>query len=140
MKIREMKDVHPLPYDEVIRLNTYRHAANYLTAGQIYHFDIPHLNNPLNLEYINPGLPGRSATIPEINIIHSHISCLKEKRYITVVCTIQPKCSGFNHRSYTYLEATNSELYVPKDEEGRRRITESSNTALQYFYQIILRD
>ena len=49
---------HPLPADELRRIDAYWRAANYLSVGQIYLLDNPLLKEPLRPEHMKPRLLG----------------------------------------------------------------------------------
>lgn len=54
------------------KMNTYWHAANYLSVGQIYLYDNPLLKKPLTLEHIKPRLLGHWGATPGFNFIYVH--------------------------------------------------------------------
>lgn len=58
------------------KMNTYWHAANYLSVGQIYLYDNPLLKKPLTLEHIKPRLLGHWGTTPGLNFIYVHLTGL----------------------------------------------------------------
>ena len=64
--------------DELLPLDAYFRAANYLTAGQIYLMDNPLLRRTLVPEDIKPRLLGHWGTSPGLNFIYAHLSrCIK---------------------------------------------------------------
>src|SRR5215472_9966533 len=64
----------PLPGHEVQTLDAYWHAANYLSAGQIYLMANPLLAEPLRTEHIKPRLLGHWGTSPGLNFVWAHLS------------------------------------------------------------------
>lgn len=58
------------------KMNTYWHAANYLSVGQIYLYDNPLLKMPLTLEHIKPRLLGHWGATPGFNFIYVHLTGL----------------------------------------------------------------
>ncbi|NIR30601.1 MAG: hypothetical protein GWN21_08685, partial [Gammaproteobacteria bacterium] len=60
----------PLSDDELLALDAYWRAANYLSAGQIYLLDNPLLREPLNLQHVKPRLLGHWGTTPGLNQAH----------------------------------------------------------------------
>ncbi|TIX66006.1 MAG: phosphoketolase, partial [Mesorhizobium sp.] len=59
---------------ELIQIDTYWRAANYLTVGQIYLLDNPLLREPLRLEHVKPRLLGHWGTSPGLNFIYAHLN------------------------------------------------------------------
>jgi len=62
---REVTDSQgTLTYDELLRMNAYWRAANYLSVGQIYLFDNPLLHERLTLAHVKPLVVGHWGTTP----------------------------------------------------------------------------
>ena len=55
-------------------MDSYWRAANYLSVGQIYLMDNPHLREPLQIEHIKPRLLGHWGTTPGLNFVYVHLN------------------------------------------------------------------
>jgi xylulose-5-phosphate/fructose-6-phosphate phosphoketolase len=80
--------------DEVRKMNAYWRAANYLSVGQIYLFDNPHLREPLKPEHIKPRLLGHWGTTPGLNFIYFHFNRLIKKYDLNVIYVTGPGHGG----------------------------------------------
>jgi xylulose-5-phosphate/fructose-6-phosphate phosphoketolase len=60
--------------DELIRIDAYWRAANYLSVGQIYLYDNPMLREPLTLAHVKPLVVGHWGTTPGQNFIYVHLN------------------------------------------------------------------
>ncbi len=66
--------------EQLIAIDAYWRAANYLSVGQIYLYDNPLLKEPLKLEHIKPRLLGHWGTTPGLNFIYVHLNRLIKAR------------------------------------------------------------
>jgi xylulose-5-phosphate/fructose-6-phosphate phosphoketolase len=115
---------HPLPADELRRIDAYWRAANYLSVGQIYLYDNPLLNQPLTKEHIKPRLLGHWGTTPGLNFTYVHLNRVIKKHDLSMIYITGPGHGGPGLVANAYLEGTYSEVYpnVSQDEEGLQRL------------------
>ncbi|MGN6103307.1 MAG: phosphoketolase, partial [Devosia sp.] len=109
---------------ELLLIDRYWRAANYLTVGQIYLLDNPLLKEPLRPEHIKPRLLGHWGTTTGLNFIYAHLNRVIKARDLDVIYVCGPGHGGPGMVANTYLEGTYSEIYpeVSEDEEGMRRL------------------
>ena len=60
--------------DELLSLDAYWRAANYLSVGQIYLLDNPLLREPLQAGHVKPRLLGHWGTTPGLNLVYAHLN------------------------------------------------------------------
>src|SRR5262245_4336606 len=65
-----------LSKQELQAMDAYWRAANYLSIGQIYLYDIPLLRNTLTKVHIKPQLLGHCGTTPGLYVIYVHLNRL----------------------------------------------------------------
>jgi len=116
--------MHPLPEEELRKIDAYWRAANYLSVGQIYLYDNPLLSEPLKLEHIKPRLLGHWGTTPGLNFIYVHCNRLIRKYDLNMIYICGPGHGGPGMVANTYLEGTYSEVYpnISEDIEGLKRL------------------
>ncbi len=120
----EMKETHPLPAEELRRMNAYWHAANYLSVGQIYLYDNPLLREPLNLTHVKPRLLGHWGTTPGLNFIYVHLNRLIKLHDLNAIFLAGPGHGGPGVVANVYLEGTYSEFYpdISQDAKGLKKL------------------
>jgi hypothetical protein len=69
--------------DELLAIDAYWRAANYLTVGQIYLLANPLLREPLRREHIKPRLLGHWGTSPGLSLIYAHVNRIIRKEGTT---------------------------------------------------------
>ncbi|WP_020577002.1 phosphoketolase [Actinopolymorpha alba] len=113
-----------LPESELLRVDAYWRAANYLSVGQIYLLDNPLLREPLRPEHLKPRLLGHWGTTPGLNLIYAHLNRLIRARDISAIFVTGPGHGGPAVVANAYLEGTYSEIYphVTRNETGLRRL------------------
>jgi xylulose-5-phosphate/fructose-6-phosphate phosphoketolase len=113
-----------LSLEEARKINAYWNAANYLSAGQIYLYANPLLQEPLQLKHIKPRLLGHWGTTPGLNFIYAHLNRVIKKYDLDVIYVAGPGHGGPALVANTYLEGTYSETYghIPQNEEGLKRL------------------
>jgi xylulose-5-phosphate/fructose-6-phosphate phosphoketolase len=116
--------MEPIAKDELLKLDAYWRAANYLSVGQIYLYDNPLLTEPLRLEHIKPRLLGHWGTTPGLNFIYVHCNRLIKKYDLNMIYVCGPGHGGPGMVANTYLEGTYSEIYpnIGQDAEGMERL------------------
>src|SRR3984893_16094694 len=114
----------PLGKEEVQRLNAYWRAANYLSVGQIYLFDNPLLEKPLELAHVKPRLLGHWGTTPGLNFVYVHANRVIKSHDLNAIYVAGPGHGGPGVVANAYLEGTYSEVYpgVSRDTAGLRRL------------------
>ncbi len=109
---------------EILAIDAYWRATNYLSVGQIYLRDNPLLKRPLHADDIKSMLLGHWGTTPGQNFIYAHLN-----RFITTYDLNMIYISGPGHGgpaliANTYLEGTYSEIYphISQDEDGLKKL------------------
>jgi xylulose-5-phosphate/fructose-6-phosphate phosphoketolase len=112
-----------LSAEELERINSYWHAANYLSVGQIYLLDNPLLKEPLQLKHIKPRLLGHWGTTPGLNLIYAHLNRVIKARDANVLLITGPGHGAPGILANTYLEGSYSESYpdITPDGEGMKK-------------------
>jgi len=120
----DMNATLPLTAEEVVRMNAYWRAANYLSVGQIYLQNNPLLREPLRIEHVKRRLLGHWGTTPGLNFIYVHLNRLIRENDLNVIYVCGPGHGGPGMVANTYLEGTYSEFYpnVSQDAEGLRKL------------------
>ncbi|HXF35323.1 MAG TPA: phosphoketolase family protein [Candidatus Acidoferrales bacterium] len=114
----------PLSEEQLLRIDAYWRAANYLSVGQIYLLDNPLLREPLIAEHVKPRLLGHWGTTPGLNFIYAHLNRIIVGRDKNVIYVVGPGHGGPGALANVYLEGTYSEYYpaVSQDVAGMRRL------------------
>src|SRR6266516_2188171 len=113
-----------LPAEELLLIDAYWRAANYLSVGQVYLLDNPLLREPLRPEHVKPRLLGHFGTVPGLNLIYVHLNRAIRERDLEAIYITGPGHGGPAVVANAWLEGTYSELYphVGRDEAGVRRL------------------
>jgi len=113
-----------LSEQELIQIDAYWRAANYLTVGQIYLLDNPLLREPLRIEHVKPRLLGHWGTSPGLSFIYAHLNRVIRMQDANMIYVCGPGHGGPALVANTYLEGTYSELNpdVSLDENGMRKL------------------
>jgi len=119
----------PLAKDELLAVDAYWRAANYLSVGQIYLQDNPLLKKPLQLGHVKKLLLGHWGTAPGQNFIYTHLNRVIKKDDLNMIYISGPGHGGPSVVSNVYLEGTFTEYYpaVTRDEEGLRKLFKMSS-------------
>jgi xylulose-5-phosphate/fructose-6-phosphate phosphoketolase len=114
----------PLAPDELLKIDAYWRAANYLSIGQIYLFENPLLTEPLKVEHIKPRLLGHWGTTPGLNFIYVHLNRVIKRDELNMIYICGPGHGGPGMVANTYLEGTYSEFFpnITQDAEGMKRL------------------
>ena len=109
---------------DLVPLDRYWQAANYLSVGQIYLLDNPLLREPLRPEHIKPRLLGHWGTTPGLNFIYAHLNRAIRTYDLNMIYICGPGHGGPGMVANTYLEGTYSEIYpdITRDTEGLRKL------------------
>ena len=116
--------------DDLLAIDAYFRAANYLTVGQIYLQSNPLLREPLRPEHIKPRLLGHWGTSPGQNLVYAHLNRLIRERDVNAIFLAGPGHGGPAVLANVYLEGTYSEVYpaVARNAEGIRRLFRQFST------------
>jgi xylulose-5-phosphate/fructose-6-phosphate phosphoketolase len=114
----------PLSEEQLLRIDAYWRAANYLSVGQIYLLDNPLLREPLIAEHVKPRLLGHWGTTPGLNFIYAHLNRIIVGRDKNVIYVVGPGHGGPGALANVYLEGTYSEYYpaISQEVAGMRRL------------------
>ena len=114
----------PLSPELLHKMDAYWRAANYLSVGQLYLWDNPLLNKPLELAHVKPIVVGHWGTTPGQNFIYVHLNRVIKKYDLDMFYIAGPGHGGPALVANTYLEGTYSEIYpnVSQDEVGLQRL------------------
>jgi len=106
------------------KVDAYWRAANYVSVGQIYLYDNPLLEKPLELAHIKPLVVSHWGTTPGQNFIYVHLNRVINKYDLDMFYIAGPGHGGPAVVGNTYLEGTYSEIYpdVSQDEAGLKRL------------------
>lgn len=109
---------------ELLLMDRYWRAANYLSIGQIYLLDNPLLREPLRTEHIKPRLLGHWGTTPGLNFIYTHLNRIIRNRDVDMIYVCGPGHGGPGMVANTYLEGTYSEVYpeISEDAAGMKKL------------------
>jgi len=116
--------VSTLTNNELINIDKYFRACNYLSVGQLYLMDNPLLKRPLELKDIKPHVVGHWGTVPGQNFIYVHLNRVIKKYDLDMFYISGPGHGGNAIVSNVYLEGTYSEVYpnITEDEEGMKKL------------------
>ena len=106
--------------DELIKMNQYWNACNYLAAGMIYLRDNCLLSQPLKPEHVKERLLGHWGTSPGLSFIYIHLNRLIKKYDLNMIYVTGPGHGAPGILAPVYLEGTYSEVYpdISEDKEG----------------------
>ncbi|HEY0194648.1 MAG TPA: phosphoketolase family protein, partial [Kofleriaceae bacterium] len=116
--------------DELVQLDAYWRAANYLTVGQIYLQANPLLREPLRADHVKPRLLGHWGTSPGLSLIYAHLNRLIRRDQLEVLYLAGPGHGGPALVANVYLEGTYSEVYpeITQDARGMERLFRQFST------------
>lgn len=110
--------------DDLLSIDAWWRAANYLSVGQIYLLDNPLLRRPLAATDIKPRLLGHWGTTPGLNLLWAHLNRLIRQRDVNAIFLAGPGHGGPAAVANAWLEGTYSEVYphVGPDERGMHEL------------------
>ncbi len=114
----------PLSNEELVLINKYWNAANYLSAAQLYLLDNPLLKRPLKASDVKKKIVGHWGTVPGQNFIYAHLNRIIKKYDQDMILISGPGHGGNFFVANAYLESTYSEVYpnISEDEEGLKKL------------------
>ena len=113
-----------LTKEELINIDKYFRACNYLSVGQLYLLDNPLLKRPLQKSDLKRNIVGHWGTTPGQNFIYTHLNRVIKKYDLNMIYVSGPGHGGQAAVSNTYLEGTYSEIYpnITEDEDGMKKL------------------
>ena len=113
-----------LTKEEVLKIDKYFKAANYLSAAQLYLLDNPLLEEPLTKEHLKKKIVGHWGTVPGQNFIYVHLNRIIKKHNLNMIYISGPGHGGNALVANTYLEGSYSEIYpnISQDKEGLKKL------------------
>jgi xylulose-5-phosphate/fructose-6-phosphate phosphoketolase len=116
--------------EELLDIDAYWRAANYLTVGQIYLQDNALLREPLQAKHVKPRLLGHWGTSPGLSLIYVHMNRAIKARDLDAIYLAGPGHGGPAVIANVYLEGTYSEVYpnVSADLPGMRALFRQFST------------
>jgi xylulose-5-phosphate/fructose-6-phosphate phosphoketolase len=125
LSVPESSDSEQRPIDgsELLRIDAWWRAANYLAVGMIYLQDNPLLREPLQPEHIKNRLLGHWGSSPGQAFIWAHANRLIRERDLDMFYLSGPGHGAPGVLGPTYLDGSYSEIYPDKsqDAEGMGR-------------------
>src|SRR5438034_413991 len=107
----QVSALEQLSDDDLLRLDAWWRAANYLTVGQIYLGANPLLRRPLTADDIKPRLLGHWGTSPGLSFLYAHLSRLIRRTGQQSLFLTGPGHGGPALVAAGWLEGTYSEIY-----------------------------
>lgn len=119
-KSKTARTADRLSREELLKMDAYWRACNYLAAGMIYLRANPLLREPLRAEHIKQRLLGHWGASPGLSFSYIHLNRLINKYDIDAIFLTGPGHGAPGILAPVYLEGTYSEVYPNKgeDEEG----------------------
>ena len=109
---------------ELLLLDAYFRASNYVSVGELYLLDNPLLRRKLTLDDIKHKLVGHWGTVPGQNFIYTHLNRIIKKYNLNMIYVSGPGHGGNSLIANTYLEGSYSEVYpnITEDEYGLKKL------------------
>lgn len=109
---------------ELVLIDKYFRASNYIAACQLYLLDNPLLRRPLELSDIKKKIVGHWGTVPGQNFIYTHLNRVIKKHNLNMIYVSGPGHGGNAITTHTYMEGTYSEIYpnISEDEIGLKKL------------------
>ena len=100
-----------LKKDELILINKYFNALNYLSVAQLYLLDNPLLRRPLSISDIKPNVVGHFGTAPGQNFIYVHLNRIIKKYNLNMIYISGPGHGGQAMVANCYLDGSYGKIY-----------------------------
>ena len=109
---------------DLINLNDYFNAANYLSVGQLYLLDNPLLKRKLSINDIKNKIVGHWGTAPGQNFIYTHLNRIIKEYNLNMMYISGPGHGGEAMIANNYLDGTYSKYYkdITEDEAGMKKL------------------
>ena len=110
--------------EELLLIDKYFRAANYLSVGQLYLLDNPLLKQSLKITDVKRNIVGHWGTIPGQNFIYVHLNRVIKKYDLDMIYLSGPGHGGNAIVSNVYLEGSYSEIYpdITEDIDGMKKL------------------
>ena len=109
---------------EILLLDKWWRASNYLSAGQLYLLDNPLLETPLTREQIKRKIVGHWGTVPGQNFIYTHLNRMIKKYDLNMIYLSGPGHGGNAMVAQSWMDGSYSEVYpnVGQDKDGLQKM------------------
>ncbi len=109
---------------ELMKMDAYFRALNYLSVAQLYLLDNPLLRRELTIDDIKPNVVGHFGTTPGQNFIYMHCNRIIKKNNLKMIYISGPGHGGQAMVANNYLEGVYSRFYpeITEDEEGLKKL------------------
>ena len=84
---------NPFNEEQLLQIDAYWRAANYLSVGQIYLLDNALLRQPLSREHVKSRLLGHWGTTPGLNFIYAHCNRIINNHNLNMIYVAGPDVS-----------------------------------------------
>lgn len=113
-----------LTKEELLNIDGYFRAANYLSVTQLYLLDNPLLKRKLSINDIKPKVVGHWGTAPGQNFIYVHLNRIIKKYNLKMIYISGPGHGGQAIVANNYLDGTYSKFYpeIEENEEGLKKL------------------
>ena len=95
---------------DLVTIDAWWRAANYLSVGQIYLMANPLLREPLVPDHVKPRLLGHWGTTPGLNLVYVHASRVIKDRDLDAIWIVGPGHGGPAAVANAYLEGSAAEV------------------------------
>ncbi|MEG1632982.1 MAG: phosphoketolase family protein [Oscillospiraceae bacterium] len=114
----------PADDGELLTMNAYWRAANYLSACQLYLLDNPLLERPLDEEQIKKKIVGHWGTVPGQNFIYTHLNRVIKEFDLDAIYISGPGHGGNAMVAQDWLDGSYQEVYpnITRDKEGMQKL------------------
>ena len=119
-----MSKKDPLTREQLLLIDGWWRAANYLSACQLYLRDDPLLREPLKMEHLKRDIVGHWGTCPGQNFIYTHLNRAIVKYDLDMIYISGPGHGGSAMVAQDYLDGSYSEIYpnISQDAVGMKRL------------------
>jgi xylulose-5-phosphate/fructose-6-phosphate phosphoketolase len=109
---------------DLVRVDSWWRAANYLSVGQIYLLDNALLTDPLRAEHTKPRLLGHWGTTPGLNFLYAHLNRAIVARDLDMLYVCGPGHGGPGMVANTWLEGSYTDRYpsITRDGPGMHKL------------------
>ena len=110
--------------EELIKIDKYYRALNYVAAAQLYLLDNPLLKRKLELSDVKSKIIGHWGTVPAQTLIYTHLNRIIKNNDTDMIYISGPGHGGNSVVAATYLEGSYTKVYpdITKDEEGLKKL------------------
>ena len=110
--------------EELVGLDKWWNASNYLTACQLYLLDNPLLEKPLTRDMIKRKIVGHWGTCPGQNFIYTHLNRMINKYDLDMIYLSGPGHGGNAMVAQDWMDGSYSEVYpnIAQDKDGMQKL------------------